>query len=151
MEVILVRHGTRNFMLGDVPLNSEGQEQAAALCKNSDFTGVKTLISSPKQRAQMTLQPLSEKLELPIKIVSELDQIKSDETELSFSNRVQGILTQIEQQKWTGPLVLCSHSDWLSMALQIIPSDSSDLKYQVFQCCEYLRFQIDDGLWHLKD
>ena len=147
MEVFLLRHATRNFTLGDAPLNDEGLEQAQALAQNPQLQKVTNILASPKKRAQMTISPLAEQLALSIQTEEALDQMRTDETEAQFKVRVGGVLKMIEEKKWDTPLLLCTHSDWLSMATQILPSDAVDLKHHMFHCAEFIHFKIKEGLW----
>lgn len=145
-----MRHGRRPYTIGDVPLNEEGLNQAFELTKDLKILGAKTLLSSPKKRAQMTLEPLSKHLNIPIEVVDLLDQHHSKEDERSFRARVQKIIDSLSEEKWPSPVLLCSHSDWLSLATQLIPTDELDLDLHMFQCAEYLGFEIVDGIWKLK-
>ena len=147
MRIFLVRHGTRNFTLGDVPLNEEGLSEAKVLAENSRYSKVQRLLSSPKKRAQMTLQPLAEKYQLEIQCFEDLDQMKNHEGEKEFLSRVRNFLTRIEEGEFGSQTMICSHSDWLAAAAQVIPTDSLDLKYKMFQCAEVLEFHIEEGLW----
>lgn len=150
MEVFLIRHATRNFTMGDVPLNSEGADQAMDLIEDENLKGLKSLLASPKKRAKMTLDPLAGQTGVKIETLNELDQMDRNETEKNFSQRVKWVLDRIEKGHWPTPLIACTHSDWLSTAMRLIPSDSSDLKYSMFQCCDYMKFSIEDGIWYLK-
>lgn len=151
MQVFWLRHGTRDFITGDVPLNDEGQLQAHELAENSRFSRLDTILCSPKKRAQMTISPLAQKYQLEITTLEELDQMKNHESETEFTNRVRSLLEKIENQTFSfKSLVLCTHSDWLGVASQIIPTDSLDLKYKMFQCAEVIEFNIIDGLWTIE-
>lgn len=150
MQVFWLRHGTRNFTTGDVPLNDQGIQQAAELVLVPKFTSLKKILCSPKSRAQMTVRPLAQKLGIDIKIYDELDQMKSGESEQKFRARVEGLCKKIEEGAHTENLLVCTHSDWLNTASQIIPTDSLDLKYKMFQCAESVEFEIRNGLWMIK-
>ncbi len=150
MQVFLLRHGTRNFTMGDVPLNEEGCEQALSLAKNSRFSRVKNLLSSPKARAKQTLTPLANKYKLTIDLYEDLDQMSSDESESGFVSRVRAFIKRIESGEWGDSLILCTHSDWLSIAMQVIPSDALDLKHHMFSCAEVMEFEVKDELWIIK-
>ncbi len=150
MEVIIMRHGKRPYTTGDVPLNEAGQRQAEELTHNPTLLKTKTLLSSPKKRAQMTLEPLSQYLKLPLLIEEQLDQHHADESENDFKNRIKQVINNLEKGKWEAPVLLCSHSDWLSLATQFIPTDELNLEFYMFQCAEYLHFKIEEGLWKLQ-
>jgi broad specificity phosphatase PhoE len=150
MEVFLMRHGRRPYTLGDVPLNEEGKEQALDLTRNPSLQSIKTLLASPKKRSQMTLEPLAKKLGVKIQIEENLDQHRSGEDEEKFIQRVRKVIDQISDGHWSSPILLCSHSDWLSLSTRLIPTDEIELEHHMFQCAEYLHFQIEEGLWKLK-
>ena len=133
--------------MGDVPLNEDGLIQAEDLAGIHSLTKVNTILASPKKRAMMTVKPLSQKIGKQIEILEELDQIRSGESESDFRNRVERVLNKVSEEKWPSPTIICTHSDWLGMASQIIPSDASDLKYHLFQCAEVMEFEIRDGVW----
>lgn len=147
MEFFLLRHGTRNFTLGDVPLNEEGQREAESLSNDPHLQRVQTILCSPKKRAQMTVTPLANKLGISIKTLNNLDQMERGESETDFMRRVRSQIEALDEKRWQSPVLLCSHSDWLSTACHIIPSDDPHLAAQMFACAEYLHFEVKDGLW----
>jgi broad specificity phosphatase PhoE len=151
MIVYWLRHGTRNFTTGDVPLNEEGLREAQHLAQLAGFKDLTRIICSPKKRALMTVEPLAEKLGIPIEPLDALDQMRRGETEADFVNRVKSFLSELEEEPADSQILLCSHSDWLGVASQIIPTDSLDLKYKMFHCAEVLTFKIEEGLWRLQN
>lgn len=150
MTVFFLRHATRDPVFGDPPLNKLGLEQASQLSESQKLQKVKTLLSSPKKRAQMTVVPLSQRLNSPIQQIDELDQHGPDETPAEFHARVSSVLDQLKSSRDDSPILLCSHSDWINVACQIIPSDDPDLRHHFFACAEFMEFQIEDGLWLRK-
>lgn len=151
MQVIWLRHATRNFTMGDVPLNDEGQKQAHALANQHGFSKISSIISSPKKRALMTVEPLAEKYGLNIEVVEDLDQMSRHESEKDFKSRINTLLNKIAEGHWSSKLLLCTHSDWLAMAAQIIATDALNLDYKMFQCAESLEFKIESGLWKVVE
>lgn len=147
MQVFLVRHGTRNFTIGDVPLNEEGLEQANELAQKSGWGQLQAILTSPKKRAKMTVEPLAEKFLLSLQVFEELDQMRGAEGEAEFKARVRNFLHRVEEKEFGEKVLICTHSDWLSMAVQIVPTESVDLEYKLFQCAEVLTFKIKQGLW----
>ena len=151
MTIILLRHGTRNYGIGDSPLNFEGMEEAVALAAEDHFSSVTQIYCSPKKRAQMTIQPLAEKLNLKIETFPQLDQQLSSESREDFLKRVTHSLSSI-----TGNLpsdavcILCSHSDWLSTAVELMPTQDGESQSLIFHCANYKTFSVKDGLWQLK-
>lgn len=148
MKIILLRHGTRDYGIGDRPLNGEGLEEAHELSKNPELLQATHLFASPKRRAQMTLEPLSRALGKPITIDENFDQHLSHESEADFSERVKKQLQLVESQIQQGEVyVICSHSDWLALALSHIPTNELHSKDHFFQCAEFASFEIKDGIW----
>ena len=99
----------------------------------------------------MTVQPVAEKYDVPIQVFEELDQMKTHEGEKEFNSRVRNFLNRIEEKEFGEKIVVCSHSDWLAAAAYILPTDSVDLQYKMFQCAEVLEFQVEDGLWKISE
>lgn len=95
----------------------------------------------------MTLEPLAEKLQTQILIEERLDQHHSSEPHEHFLQRIKKLVIDIEAGHWLDPLVICSHSDWLSLACDLIASDDSSLSFYNFHCAEFIGFEIEDGLW----
>lgn len=152
MQVFWLRHGTRNFTIGDVPLNTTGEDEARGLSRNSRLAAVETILCSPKKRALMTVTPLAEKKSLPILTVDELDQMKSHESEKEFSSRVNSVLEKVANKNWDcQSLLLCTHSDWLAVACELVATDALDLAGKMFQCAELIEFKIKDGLWVIRN
>ena len=151
MNIYLLRHGTRNFTLGDVPLNEEGLEQAEDLAKRGTWADLHSILSSPKKRAKMTIEPTAERHGHPIQVLEELDQMRGGEGEAEFKARVKNLIHRIESGEFGEKVMVCTHSDWLAMAVQVIPTDALDLEYKMFQCAEVLEFKLEQGLWKLKD
>ena len=150
MKITFLRHGRRNFTLGDVPLNEQGLQEARSLATNPALQDVETILSSPKLRSLMTIEPLSIKLQRKPIIQESLDQMRSGESESIFHDRVENFLKKLEQGTWASPILLCSHSDWLSMAVSIIPTDALNLPGTMFDCSEFMTFEIKQGIWTLQ-
>jgi broad specificity phosphatase PhoE len=148
MKVFFLRHATRDFTIGDVPLNKMGLQQAQQLTLNKDFQSIKTILCSPKKRAQMTVQPLADHLSIKIIINENLDQLKSGEFEEDFSNRVKSLLNKLTNYKDDQPILVCTHSDWLSSLMNIVPTDGANINYHVFECAEYMTFEYLDEIWY---
>lgn len=150
MEIFLLRHATRDFVMGDVPLNETGLEQAKALAERRFFSSLTHILCSPKQRALMTVQPLAEKYDIEIIQEDDLDQMKGHESEAEFIARVKSFLNRFETPT-NQNILICSHSDWLSVAIQQIPTDALDVKYRMFQCADVMGFKVVDGIWQIQD
>jgi broad specificity phosphatase PhoE len=147
MQVFLLRHGTRNHTMGDVPLNSQGLLEAKRLASELRWQRLDAILSSPKKRAMMTVQPLAEKLNLPLLTFKDLDQMHAGEGEGQFIARVRHFLDRVQNQEFGQNILICSHSDWLSLAISQIPTDAFELTHHLFHCGEVIGFSIEDGVW----
>ena len=150
MHITLLRHGTRNFGIGDAPLNAIGLKEAEVLADNGEFAQTTHIIASPKKRAQMTVGPLALKLKIQLQSWPDLDQQRSDENHEHFARRVRQSLDKVEQSFGDSERILiCSHSDWLTLAVDSMPSAGMDSEDIFFQCAEFRHFLLEDGLWKL--
>ena len=80
MELIIVRHGRplterRTGGIADPSLDPHGLWQAERVCSWLAHEPVDAVIFSPKARAKETVQPLADRLGLPIAIIDDLDEI----------------------------------------------------------------------------
>lgn len=149
VKIVLLRHGSRNYGIGDGPLNEDGLQEAKHLASEGALMDVRKILSSPKRRAQMTVTPLSEKLQLAVELAPWLDQRHSHENPREFRSRVQAGLLKLEELARSFSVVLaCSHSDWLALAIELIPSDIPMPETFMFQCAEYVVLEERDGIWH---
>lgn len=104
----------------DNGLSKKGREQAEGLGEYfkkrfSKGDEVK-LISSPKKRCQETLEPIAQYLGKRITVSEGLLEEQPNETSEGFQKRVERFLK--ENSRTSGVVVLCSHGDWLPIALQ---------------------------------
>lgn len=76
MELLLIRHGLPERVIGeapvDPPLTAEGQAQAAALAAWLDRAAPDALLSSPMARARETARPLADRFGLELKVDDDL-------------------------------------------------------------------------------
>lgn len=165
LKVILLRHAARSAHgLGDTSLNAIGQRQAqeltGLLAPQGPLPIPTDLITSPKKRARETLQPLSAAVSLDLKIDARLDERHQNETGAEFKTRVAQALSELGAQAKADVLkpgtreatiYLCSHLDWLEIAMLLAPSDSRlDEDAANWSNAEYRIFRIaKDGLWTL--
>lgn len=154
MKLILLRHGNRDLsMSSDGGLNQIGKELAAGLhgrlAPNGNLPVPTQLIASPKKRAQETLTPLSQSLELPLQTEKALDERQNAETSTEFRARVRKYIELLPNKYKPNDVVyLCTHADWLEDAMAVIPSDIPPLIAESgFACGEMRSFEIKDGLW----
>jgi broad specificity phosphatase PhoE len=155
MRLILVRHAHRDTSSreADNGLSEKGREQAKELVsvfkkrigkdslKNSfkdALTGAKiVLLSSPKKRCIETLTPFSKKIEVNVTIDPSLDEQKPEETLGNFEKRITSFLKFVqdldqENKKKSKSsdlhIFICSHGDWLPIALQKLVGVVIDMK-----------------------
>lgn len=154
MKICLIRHGSRDIISGsDGSLNANGREQAASLVARLQPQGnllkPTQLFASPKKRAKETLTPMSEKLQLPLQIVSVLDERSAEETSVQFRSRVRQFLDSLPQKyKPNDVLYLCTHADWLEEAMIVMPTDlHEEITERSFSVSELRAFEFEDGLW----
>ena len=113
LSIYLVRHGKaghRETWAGDDdtqrPLTKAGRRQAEALADRLADAGVKTLWSSPYVRCVQTLEPLAERLGLPIET----------DDRLAEGAPVEDTLELIREAG--DGAVLCTHGDVLTDAIE---------------------------------
>lgn len=147
MRLYLLRHGSRNHGLGDGPLNSQGLLEAQNLTTDPRLASVRSILTSPKKRAQMTVAPLADHLHLTLQTVSDLDQQGSSESHQQFRQRVLRQIQQWEHQSNQIDFLVCSHSDWLALAVEILDTGSA-YGGHFFQCAEFIAYDWADGVWH---
>lgn len=154
MQLILLRHGTRDFGLGDVELNALGRAEAEALAQQAKISPTQRVYCSPKKRAQMTVAPLCENLGCTPMIDPQLDQQWADESIIEFRQRIQKFLNKITDQYGGADdtLLVCSHSDWLSMAVDLMDGGQLQSESLFFKCAQFHRFSFSnpEAQWTLS-
>lgn len=77
----LIRHATHDLVdrtlagrMIDVELNAEGKRQAEALAHDLARERITRVVSSPRQRARQTAEPISAVLRLPLTVAAQLDE-----------------------------------------------------------------------------
>lgn len=140
MDIIVLRHAERTPGFAQDPqLTPHGREQAIALADIlmlPRWGRPHKLYASPKQRALQTLQPLAEKLDLPVEILPDLDEKQPGESVSSFRERIQNLIdvvtvpTQVSSQRNapTASLVWCSHLDWIEEFRSLIDCEEDLLR-----------------------
>ena len=160
MKIVLLRHATRSAVgLGDTPLTLLGLAQAEELglkgaTARDSLPKPTHVFASPKQRARQTLTPLSEKLGLPLKIDPRLDERHQNESHVEFTQRLREFLAEIESMQTSEEpaIYLCTHLDWLELAVTEISSDLTEIETAAsWQTAEYRVFRVEDGLWQFKN
>lgn len=151
MQVLIFRHAERmHAHSDDPPLSPKGQKQAhglPSLIEQFQFPTPSKIICSPKVRAIQTMEPLAEKLNIPLQIQNDLNERQNSEHADVFSKRIKRFIDYIENQ--SGIIFLVSHLDWIEEALIQIPSDTNlnTAKYQTWPPGQSIEFEIVDGLW----
>jgi phosphohistidine phosphatase SixA len=170
MKLVLIRHATRNtHAAGDASLNPTGMTQADELLRLLKPQGPlpvpSHLVTSPKKRAKQTLTPLSVATHAQLLIDSRLDERKQNESMSDFTERVTEVLNHLSQrgEAPTNPalenqsgkdspreisIYLCTHLDWLELALNLLDSDLSDFERATsFAPCEFKIFKWQSNSW----
>lgn len=151
MQVILLRHGLRNNGFGDVPLSTEGTQQAVELAENPVLQKIDHILCSPKLRTRQTVEPLSTKLGIEIQVEPDLDQRKSIESHQEFVKRVDAYINQLIENFSEQKLLICTHSDWLQIAILNLEDHLEDpAAHCLFSCAEHKVLEFKDHRWSIK-
>ena len=71
-RLFLIRHCESTGQEASAPLTAVGQAQAIRLADHLETRGVELLVSSPSTRAQQSIAPLAQRLNLPVELDSRL-------------------------------------------------------------------------------
>jgi 8-oxo-dGTP diphosphatase len=123
MTLIIIRHAHRDTAVRalDNGLSKKGKSQARRLLKyfrkrfGTDTKNI-TLMSSPKKRCMETLEPIAQFLGTEVSAAPLLLEQEKLESASSLERRVQKFLKQSSTMR--GTLVICSHGDWIPLALK---------------------------------
>jgi broad specificity phosphatase PhoE len=154
MKLYLFRHAEKASHFHPNPgLSAAGSQQALKLLEkvqNSEMPRPTQLWASPKKRAQESLQPLANHLELPLKAIEALDERVQDEDRSAFCSRIQKFLNTLEKEE--GVIYICTHSDWIEEALTLISSEQ-DLAnaHPHWHPLQYLALQKRGSLYDVLD
>lgn len=152
VQVVFFRHASRGGPGRDPDLSAQGQQEAKSLGRSVGQPGrlpKPTLLwSSPKKRAQKTFFDIEVATGLRLQIVHDLDEAHDSESVSAFAERVHLCLEKFELLQPNDVLFVCSHSDWLEIAMRILPSDmEEELQTRGYACAEYRNFTYQEGLW----
>ena len=117
---LLVRHGTagnRKNWSGDDrarPLDEKGRRQAQALAETLIHYPIRHILSSPYVRCTQTVEPLAERLALPVREAAELSEGASADQVANLISGLNG-----------GLAVLCTHGDVIE---RIVGEDAPNRK-----------------------
>jgi broad specificity phosphatase PhoE len=145
-RLVLIRHAHRSTedRTRDNGLSEKGHEQTKRLVKfarerlesDSDSFGKIEFLSSPKKRCRETLGPVADAIKSKVTIEPLLDEHHPGETASLFTSRVQEFL-----EKWKAQgsdlSVLCSHGDWIPLAVQLLTGAKIGLKKAAWCEIEY--------------
>ncbi len=131
-KLILVRHAHRDTDEGrerDNGLSQKGFRQTEKVLSywlQQPLPGA-AFISSPKRRCVETLEPLAQELKQSLEIDPSLDEQRKHESDAAFRARVKHSLNALKDS--SAPIVVvCSHSDWLTSALEELTGEPVELK-----------------------
>lgn len=119
--LIILRHAHRNKDLGaeaDNGLSAKGRKQSRALARyfKKRFKRARvTLLSSPRNRCQETLEPIAKLSRAKIRLVDCLNQ--SDDSE-QLRRRVADFEKLVSRDSGQKLIVACSHGDWIPAFLR---------------------------------
>ncbi|MBL0349280.1 MAG: histidine phosphatase family protein [Elusimicrobia bacterium] len=131
--LLILRHAHRSLSHPglDNGLSAKGREQARLILKLfKSFFGRPSntlLLSSPKKRCLETLRPIAKLTGVRMGTDDRLLEQRPAETHNQFEDRVRRFIN--EQRKAASPLtVVCSHGDWVPVALRLATGGRMRLK-----------------------
>ncbi len=145
-RLVLIRHAHRSTedRSKDNGLSEKGFAQVKRLVQfskeridsDSDDFGQVRFMSSPKKRCRETLAPIAEAQDTTLTIEPLLDEHRSGESGAVFVERIRQFL---EQWKSEGSdlTVICSHGDWIPMAVHLMTGAKIGLKKSAWCEIEY--------------
>lgn len=123
--LVLIRHAHRDTSNRELDngLSDKGKDQAKDLRRffsdrfdQAELKDGLWLVSSPKKRCLETLNPIAKLLDRTVDIHPGLDEASMRESTASFTSRIEQFLREWQQSK-AALTLLCSHGDWLPMAV----------------------------------
>jgi 8-oxo-dGTP diphosphatase len=136
----LVRHakaGSRKAWKGDDelrPLSKAGQAQGRALAKRLGGEGITRILSSPYVRCRQTVEPLAERVGIPIELSDALREGASLADSLGLVEKVAG-----------ENAVLCTHGDVLANLLMHVAQLGVDLETDRIEKGSVWALELVDG------
>lgn len=136
--LVILRHAHRDNSVAtaDNGLSERGRAQAQALkhyfqtrLQEAAFSGDLEFLSSPKLRCQQTIEPLAQVAEQRVSIDQGLnEQTRSREDEEGFEARIAQWLSDWTASDKSGATIICSHGDWIPLALRVAVGHSRDIE-----------------------
>ena len=156
MRFILLRHADKERSFEANPkLSEQGRKQAqslADLVSKGSLPGPLQLLSSPKIRAKQTLEPLSKSSGIKIQELPELLERQSHENSAQFLTRIKSTISRLEKlnPSSSGVIYAVTHFDWIEDFLAVLHSDQdfSEAHFHSWAPCQFMEFEIKDGIWH---
>mmetsp|Transcript_18659 Transcript_18659/g.57381 ORF Transcript_18659/g.57381 Transcript_18659/m.57381 type:complete len:184 (+) Transcript_18659:46-597(+) len=179
-RILLVRHAQsapdRSVPEPQWPLSSAGHAQATELCGELCCDNIARLVASPFDRAIATLQPLADKLGLPIDVDDALRERQLaaglidnwlDELERSWADfdrtlpggesaracqaRVADAMTRIASAAPGTTIAVCSHGNAIALFLNSIDPTFGFGDWREMRNPHVFRLTYDDGTWAIAD
>lgn len=143
--LVIVRHAhrTTDDPSRDNGLSDKGQEQIKKLAKFARHRLEDTkpvLFTSPKKRCQETIEAIAKEYDAKADIDQRLVERGVAETSASYEARIDEFL---DAWKFEGAdvTVICSHGDWIPVAIQKLTGVNIDLKKAGWVEIEYIAGQ----------
>lgn len=133
-DLFLIRHAHRDKPVPDRDngLSEKGRSQVANLreyfAEVAQLDGDVRLLSSPKKRCRQTVEKLLGRETPKLKIDATLDEQNEGETLAALQKRVHTFCLQWKKKTPPRTLIVCSHGDWLPLALAQLLGLRIDLK-----------------------
>jgi broad specificity phosphatase PhoE len=139
--LVLIRHAhrTTDDPSRDNGLSDKGHDQVKKLVKFARHRlqdTVPALFTSPKKRCQETISPLAQELGLTLAIDRRLTEHSAGENTALYHARIDEFL-DFWRYECPEVTVICSHGDWLPVAIQKLTGVSIDLKKSAWCEIEY--------------
>jgi broad specificity phosphatase PhoE len=140
--LILVRHAHRNTddASRDNGLSDKGEEQVKKLIKfaKNRLEGTKPFIlSSPKKRCQETIGPVAKELGIKLEIDNRLTEHAPGENSALYQARIDEFLN-FWKYECPEVTIICSHGDWLPVAIQKLTGAKIGMKKSGWCEIEYI-------------
>lgn len=157
MTLLLVRHaepvapGIAGYEENERPLSQAGRTQSLRLAERLAGAGITAIYSSPYPRARQTVEPLAERLRLPVAIVPDLRErllgtgplpawldhverswadfsyeVEGGESAAEAQARVWRVLEPLVERHRSQVAVVASHGNLIALALHRLAGSSVD-------------------------
>jgi len=152
---ILIRHAHRDTSDRgtDNGIDDKGKTQVMKLLKEKSLESPSKpllALSSPKKRCVQTIQPLTEKWDVELKIHPALDEQHHDELSKVFLERIEEFVSQVILLP-VATVAICSHGDWIPEAISLMAPRGVAASFTGnLSKGEFLIFNFIDGKWELK-